>query len=649
MIEAPQRTTSDLAWRHAWAPPSRMSVADWAEAHVELDGALKRTGRFSLEGSRHLKKPFDLLSDDGVRMLNIAKATQTAGSLVAEVFLQFIFKNRPRPTMITFQTDDDGEDHWLTRIEPTFLKTAINRDRFLELKKKRDLFRWPHMSLFLQGANMNSLQSKSVCYEWNDEVWRWEPGLLEEAWTRTKAFRRVCKILNISQGGIAGTDWERCWESGRRYEHAVRCDACNELQPYAFFACAAGDEKLPEAKRRFAGIVWDRAARYSDGRWDLDRAAQTTRFRCKFCGHDHVDEPRTWAALDRRSDYICIDPDRSMRNCSVRWNSLVLGDWGLLVKKYLEARETKKQSGNTVPLQQFHQKELGAFWDPALTIEKIELATSGYLKEAPFSSDYKAEPLQWETLRVITADYQQGSGNDTRHLIVVVRAWADSGVNRSRILWEGRVNTFEELYRLQTQIGVTPKFVCVDGSFEMMEVAAQCAKHGWTMLIGDDAEHFPHKRKNALPARLPYSERFRVDPEKGKKGQGRRFCWAIRWSNPTIKNLLWNIRHGLTRHNWETADDISPSYREGIDSEAKRKVVTKQTGKPKWLWMQLIPNNHPWDCECMQTVVAVASGCLGFDVEESGTDGSEQALDEKHSAPLAPHDRPEQLELLRVA
>jgi phage terminase large subunit GpA-like protein len=221
-----------------------------------LEGAFARKGQFSLVGSRYLELPFALLTDDRVRMLNLAKAPQTAGSLVAEIYLQFVFCNRPGPFMMTFQSDDDAEEHYATRIEPTFLKTEPNREMFMKLRKRRALYRWPHMSLFIQGANMNSLQSKSIRYEWNDEVWRWRPGLLEEAWKRTHAFRRVCKILNISQGGLVGTDWEECWEGGRRYENGVRCEnpACDRLQPLSFCGSMVDDPKA------FDGIVWDRRA-----------------------------------------------------------------------------------------------------------------------------------------------------------------------------------------------------------------------------------------------------------------------------------------------------------------------------------------------------------------------------------------------------
>jgi hypothetical protein len=183
----------------------------------------------------------------------------------------------------------------------------------------------------------------------------------------------------------------------------------------------------------------------------------------------------------------------------------------------------------------------------------------------------------------------------------------------------------------------------------MMEVAAQAAKYGWTMLIGDELDAFLHKQKRGPARRLPFSERFRVDPGKGKASQGRRSAWAFRWSNPSVKNVLWNLRHGLTRHRWEVPDDASPSYREGIDAEAKRRIVQKKTGGPKWVWVQLLGNNHAWDCECMQVVVAIAAGCLTFDVEqEEEPAAAARPGRQDEEAPTAPHDQPEQLVLAGV-
>jgi hypothetical protein len=192
----------------------------------------------------------------------------------------------------------------------------------------------------------------------------------------------------------------------------------------------------------------------------------------------------------------------------------------------------------------------------------------------------------------------------------------------------------------------------VDGGFEMMEVAAQCAKYGWTMLIGDDPDYFLHKRKNAKPLRRPFSPGFKTDPLKGKTGAGRNFAYSMFWSNPAIKGVLWNLRHGLTRHKWELPSDVPPEYRDGIDSEIKKWMPKK--GSPVLVpqWVPIKAYNHPWDDECMQTVLAVAAGCINFDIEEDKQpDGTEPkagtpAEEKKSDVPTPPHDKPDQLELL---
>lgn len=643
------------AWHQAWSPPDRRELQEWAR-EVNLQGDYARTGWFSCENDRFLIFPFQLLGNDVTRMINLLKAPRTGGSLVGDIFLQSRLKNYPGPTMMTFQSDDDAEQHFLTRIEPTLKATPANAAALETLKKKRDLYQFAAMNLYVQGANRNSLQRKSVKWEWNDEVWLWKPGFMQQAWNRTEDHKRTCKILNVSQAGDCKTEWETTFNSARRYSWGVRCQACAYLQPYDFFAYMLDQPQTPENR---AGIVWDRSARLPDGRWNISRAAETARFKCIRCGHEHPDDMRSYEAFNASGDYLLFpgDEDRSMVEVSLRWTALVGGDWWRLVKRFLSACEVR-DAGSTVPLEEFYRGPCSLFWDPSLAQTKTALRTGEYLMETPLSHGYTPQLLDWERLRVITADYQQGSGNDTRHLIVTCRAWGALGSHRSRLLWQGRVNSFEELHNLQRLLGVKPACVGIDGSFEMMEVAAQCAKYGWTVLIGDDPKFFSWPQKKGPPARKPYSRIFEIDPGKGKASQGRAVAKAMRWSNPSIKNVLWNLRHGLTKHQWELPADLGADYRDGIDSELKKLTYPKGSPVPVWVWEKIKANNHPWDCECMQTVIAIAAGFLSVDVEDEappppaktpppGDPASPRSPANNPAAtPSAPHAQPEQLSLL---
>ncbi|EIQ01619.1 bacteriophage tail assembly protein [Opitutaceae bacterium TAV1] len=637
------------AWLNAWRKPDRRQIYTWAREDLNLQGDYRTKGKFHVETSRHLILPFNFALNDQVRMINLLKGVQTAGSLVGDIFFDWALKNQPAPMMMTYQSDDDAEQHYVTRIEPTLRATDVLWPILERVRKKRDLYQFPAMNVYFQGANMNSLQRKSIRYEVNDEVWDWKPGMLSEAWARTEGYQEISKIFNISQGGEEGTDWDMCWHDGRRYEWGWHCRECRHHQPLAFFS-----EMLDDSRTR-AGIVWS-DIRGRDGQRDIDRCAASARLRCCRCGREHPDEPATWEHVNTSGDYLCLDPDRSVTNVSLHWSSLVNGRYASLVREFLRANQIKKQ-GNTDPLKKFYQKKLAQMWSDAAAEEKVVLSLGEYLKEPALTAGYVPASIDREINRCITADFQEGRGSDTRHFIIVCRAWRDDG--SSRLLWEGRLNTPADLYALQIALDVAPACVCVDGGHARNEVATWCARYGWTVLIGDDLETFPHtprhRKRGEKPTQRPYSMRFKIDPRRGQVGQGRRFAHAFTWSNPTVKKLTWNLRHGRGAR-WELPTDLSADYKAQIDTEVRKRVLDKKTGRPRYWWVTLDENNHAWDCENMQTVFALMAGILAEDIEDEtqkensptpSPDGSGGDVSKLLSGrPIAPHDQPQQLTLL---
>lgn len=662
------------AWAQAWTPPDRRQIYEWAHDHVDLAGQYAKTGPFSLDDTRYLIAPLEHAFNDRVRMLNLLKAVQTFGTGLCDVYLQWVFANAPGPFMWNGPTDDDAEAHYLTRHRPTFEKspTLTIRNLHAALRKKRSLYIWPHMQAYYQGANMNSLQMKSIRYQVNDEVWEWVKGMLEEALARTTAFSRTCKIFNISQGGLVDTDWHNTYEAARRHDNGYRCPACSHLQPLEFFGHRLGTPPDSRDPAHRAAIVWDPAARRADNTWNYGRVAETTRLRCINCGTEQPDTPSTWATVNRLSEYLLLDPDRPIKNVSFRWTALVRGQYADLAVRYLRALELQRQ-GSTHELQKFYQKELARFWDPSMAIQRVTLRTGETIKEAPLTPGYKHAPISGEVARCITADFQQGHGDEGRHYWVVCRAHRAKG-HGSRLLYEGRVKTSDDLRALQLALGVNDPCVCIDGSYDMMDVAATCAKYGWVMLCGDDPDHFRHappkNKKNAKPRLRPFSPRQWLDPHKGKAAAGRTGCWRIYWSNPTVKNILYRQRHAVGTR-WELPADLSPDYKDQIDSEHKIKIVSKKTNAIEWTWVKYKEANHLWDCECMQTVFALILGLIDYDApagEAPATPPPSESPPSSASSvsspssplppspksspsshlPLAPHDQPEQLTLLQA-
>ncbi len=634
------------AWQRAWEMPDRRPIYEWARENVILPNDYNQPGPFNIDSSRYLVRPFDLMQKDEVRQININKAVRTGGTLLNDIFVQWISANSPGPTLIALQTDDEATAHWSTRIEPAFRISPANKKLYYKSKKQRDLVRFPHMSLYVSGANISSFQRKGIKYLLNSELWQWRPGLLEQAKGRVEDFKFVCKIVNESQAGAEySKDWRTEWESGRIEVISLRCPKCKENHPFNFFAHMHDDPKKP------AGIVWEKKVR-ADGSRCPDTARHTARYKCPHCGEEFSDSPGTWAMMNRNLDYICTTPDRSERNVSLKWNSLVAGGYGELAEKYIEAMNSR-DAGSLEKLKAFHEKNLVDFWEEDMGQDKIELNSGNYSIEDPWDRTDK---------EFITVDYQEGSGDQSEHFWLCHRAWAVDGA--SRLMCYMRLDTHEEIRMYQQKFGVLDTCVILDGGHKLTYIATICSKYGWTIFEGSDRISFPHYEKGTKdPIQKPYSKARSIDPNKGKRGAGRVLVKSFLWSNPTVKELTFRLRHGLGLK-WETPDTVSgsadksfdlSSYKKQIDSEIKQDFTHPKTGEVKRIWKRIKKDNHAWDCECMQTVVALICGLLTAALdgetaavaEQQAAEAAKKVRESKPRQP-APYEQPEQIQMFET-
>ncbi len=460
-------------WRRGWSPIDRRLIFEWARK-LKLEGDYARTGSFKVDRSRYLIFPFQLLTQKWLRVLNILKAPQSGGSLVGDIFFHWARKNSPGPFMWTFQSDDDAEEHYATRILPTIeANPEICTGLF---RQKRTLYQFPEMNAYIQGANKNSLQRKTILKQINDEVWAWKAGMLAEALARCDApgVRYISTILNISQAGVAGDQWDLMCSRGRRHDLGVKCFKCGTLVSYQFFDKLRDKNGKPvEDPRALAGIVWDQEAR-RHGAWDIPRAAASVRFKCRSCGHEHPFEPATLNRFSDSYDYLCLDPDRAPKNTTLRWTALVNGAWDDLVVEYLNALEVS-QSGVIDALRTFMQKKELIPWDDSLGEQKIMLKTGNYLQGEPWPPIPGVKQMTF-----LTVDYQEGRANDSEHYWATVRAWRAGGASRK--LWFQKVRTIEEIDVIQERFKIKSTCVAIDGGDKLLDICAAAASRGWTVL-----------------------------------------------------------------------------------------------------------------------------------------------------------------------
>jgi hypothetical protein len=610
-------------YRQGWKPADRRPIYEWAADNVILPpgGVYGIPGAFDVSHSSHLVDVFHAFQDIHTRQVNVLKAIQTGGSLFFDVSFQWIFGNAPAPTLWAFQSDDDAMEHYTTRIEPTFREGPLASKYETDRKKRRGHFHWPHMELYMVGANANSLQNKSIKYLSLDECWRYAPGLIYEAFGRTEFYKHNCKIVCISQAGEQDSDWHAVSEDALQHDRHALCmnPKCRHLMPLEFFL------KMEQDPNEYAGLVFE-SKRLPSRRRDTDHAAATAAFRCPKCGHRHPDTPQTHDWINETGRYVSKNPDNPGVAKTFRWTSLLGRSFGQQAKHFTAALN-ERDEGSLDALKKVYQKRAVLHWNDSLGVRRVEIETADYKKANLAASQFDRAFL--------TSDYQQGSGDDTEHYLYVARGWNADG--SSRLIAEGRAETHDNLDEVATKLGIPPACVFKDGGENQSIMAQRAAEHGWKLLIGHTAKSYPWKirqgRSKPRVVQRPYSRPKMVDPLKGRRGQKRVYVPAFLWSNPTIKDILWKLRHGQGRP-WEVPADVSPDYKKQIDSERK----DPKTGI--WKPHSAKTPNHFWDCECMQVVAAIMDKKLVFETTED-FDQAEPATVATSTPPAEPAPPPE--------
>ena len=573
------------SWRAGWKKPDRRRMYDWAHDNLVLPTSYAQPGRFDVSTSRHLIGPLDAIQNDQIREASWCGAIQTGKSLVVEVGIAWAACNSPGPIMWTMQTDEDAREHCNQRFMDmlkgiTHIREMMPFDR--HMRTMTDIYFGPFF-LSVNGANINNLQRVSVRWKFNSEVWLWKQGLLAHARGRVSAFERAgnSKVINESQGGSAGDDFDLAWQAGNQQVWSVKCFGCGQLSPLAF----AGRNLTDPSK--LACVVWDEKARKADGTWNIGRAAETARWRCPACGYDHDDTAKTRARWNAEGSYIIGRQDAHASNASFRWEGLVAREMGALVAQFLEARKAQKQ-GVPQAMMDFTRQRRALPWQDEDLTEVILLKGSGYL----LSRLDPKELIDNEAKRFVVIDRQRD------HFWINVRAWRRDG--SSRLLYFSRVTTPEQCEEVRENYGVESQLCFEDAGYFPEGVYTDCARYGWTALKGSGDNYFQIEIRGQKVKRL-WSNASKI-LHNGK------LIPLFHWASDPVKDALYNLRSGRGAI-WETPDDVAGEYANQLSGDHKKQRVNQRTGRPEWRWTRRHAN-HAHDLEAMQTVVAMMLSIL---------------------------------------
>jgi len=555
------------AFRTACRPSARLLPSDWCNGRVALYEGL--SPYFEIDSVPWFRAPLDAFADiEAKEVCVLAPVGMGKTATILEAGQAYNIAEDGGPTLLVGSTDADLKDWSETRFDYTLRNTKetsvllpAGKNRH---KKRKDAIIFPHMALFMTGANLSGLQAKSMRRVICDEPWTYAKGMIREAEGRLHD-RWNRQFYLVSQGGFVGDDWHRKCDSVSMHEFMFECPSCGTQQPWRW------------SNVKYDETITDRVA-----------MAQTAHLICdnSECSHTIKDKAQERREIASKAKYVKVK--EGMPN-SIGFHCNALCNWRLplwrLVIQRCEAMDEVSR-GNLQLLQQFIQKRLAEFWNPEKEDNRVTLEGFGYSVQ-----DYdKGEKIDGEKTRFMTVDRQQD------HFWVLIRAWRHDGSSMG--LFFDKVDTWDRLQVIQNQYLVESKKVLVDCGFQKDEVFKRCAKYGWLALRGDQRDSFPHVQKVGKPIYKSFSRFQAVTASDGSKTQ------VAFFSALAMKDILFELRNqkGVA---WQIADDIGKEYLRQIDAEVRR-----GEGKSA-VWVKRHNDNHGPDCETMQVSLAAMLGIIG--------------------------------------
>lgn len=588
-------------WTMAIKPPVRLPLADIATREVHLHGS-QYGPRYSIDTVPAHRLVFEAWSDPAIKEIGNIAPTGFGKTTIFEVVISEAWAQQPGDGLFIGQNQKMVKDWMEGRMLRVLHKSPWTRDLLPKGKDRHDLrktgIKGHHMSLYTGGANEGDTQEKSMRYTWGDEIWQWSYGFIGELLKRHHN-RWNRKSLLQSQGGDEGSEWFQFCRAGKWHNTYHACPACGEYQPVVIEQLTYGEEDPETGKRSIQ--------RDENGEIDWPKVYDSVRWNCGHCAREFEDTDanrRAWAknvkAVWDGKKHI---PERHV--FSHTFLTVWTKEWRETARNWILANEARKR-GNLELLKQFINKDLGQFWEEPTDAPSLITGGTPYEKAAY----HNGEKWDGEHFRFMTIDVQKG------HFWAKVRAWKIGGA--SRLLWEGKIDTWQSLFHLQERYNVENRCVAIDGRYEIDEVVKQVRAHcgldinnWWLILIGQDSAR--GYRYNVGTPKNPkviwkiYSE-FKYDTTSSQI----RFR-TIQFSNLRAKDALKG-QMGLPDGHFGIPTDISNNYVEQMGAESKREFAPGQ-----WRWDKIKDHyhNHLWDCEVMGIVMCALFGVLRIDVPDN--------------------------------
>jgi phage terminase large subunit GpA-like protein len=352
---------------------------DWLERNFKIPHSARST-KFDRNTAPHLTDIIEACCDLKHQKVVVRACTGAGKTTVMEAVSIFAIGVEPGPMLIVAATDKEIKDWGESRLIPELKECdpiASIMDGMDRHDKRKTEILFPHMSMFLSGANITGLQAKSMRYCYGDETWLWDKGMIGEMKARHHD-RWNRKTILVTQGWETDKelphDMDKEYDDGDDRRRGFECPTCGRWQVY-----------------KWEQIKWDVVHIPDTETVDREETKKTVRYECEFedCAATFPDTSENRRKLAMAGSYRPFNPHPMARVTSFTCPAWAVWwiPWGDLVVEWIDAHAAKHK-GDIEPLKKFTMKRAARVWEVESTrindADILSMRTDEYrLKECP--------------------------------------------------------------------------------------------------------------------------------------------------------------------------------------------------------------------------------------------------------------------------
>lgn len=574
-----------------------MKTIDFAEKYIRFDKTSPVTGPFRIAMYPFLRKPMDASDDIRIKRLVILKASSCLGTVLGQIINAKRIACDVGDQIMVCQTEDDATK-WTKTRGKEWLESIPNIERLVKddkYAKTNSLWLFRHKFLIITGPSITAAQSDQVRYVQTDEshLDEYPPGRLVEFEKRLGA-RWDRQATHITTAANAGREVDQFYYQGSQEEWCWRCTKCNEL------VLPLWDERAKKAYNGERVFIWKE---FQSETATLDSIQAT----CPYCHALYQDTSRERYSLQRDADYKTMNPTAPIEFASFQWAAWAAAHWmpwREFLAEHLAAIHAAKL-GDLKPHEDFVKKRECRSYEATIP----DLGDGNGSSNDAFWISHRA--LYPESLRVSSFDVQAGSVDEGFHLWAQCDEFLRDGSSkridyRKLTMWPEAKQFFSDH---ETKLGD----VYIDAGHRMREVFQRCEEWGAYAMFSTGDSSFIHDAPNPrgkshpnIQYMMPYSKATAEDAYVGKSGKRIRrwpklpsgYCWALRWSKPTIGGYLMALKAGQS-HYYGIPREFNPDYIAQLNSYSFVKIPDKKHGGFETILKQGPVNDHSFATSSM--------------------------------------------------